>query len=358
MKKTCIVLFSHADSPEKEKILGNTLDSLRIIDLPIILVSHVPVSAEKQEKCDYVIYEKNNLLLKETDFFEEELPLTEANFNSQFFFGGISTRCYVLKKTYGPAVINLYINGFRQAEILGYDYGLFWEYDYLLDKSTCDNLKKIISEISMNEMDGFFVPCKISGIDSITAVPAIFPIKKFIKFLPTKIIENAKEYIEASKMMICEEWINSFVGTLENPKLLGFENYYSLFTESNNNLVFSGTNNPSFSGLNSGLFMEKEDKKNWMLSVYNYSEMTVEVTIETFLDGNPYIKLENTFPPGGWSYTGIPREVSESVLENNSHFKVLETISAGDFTERYEYDVNFKNIDSISKGKIFFYYNQ
>jgi hypothetical protein len=105
--KTCIILFSHAESEKKQQILNRTLSSLKLLNLPIILVSHAPVSIDNQINSDYVIYDKNNLLITETEFFNEDIPLTEANFNTQYFFGGISTRCYLHKKTYTPAVINL-----------------------------------------------------------------------------------------------------------------------------------------------------------------------------------------------------------------------------------------------------------
>jgi len=355
MKKTCIILFSHADSIEKESILEKTLLSLKMLNLPIILVSHAPVSLENQKKCDHVIYEKNNLLLKETDFFNENLPLTEANFNTQFFFGGISTRCYLHKKTYGPAVTNLYINGFSLANTLGYDFGLLWEYDYLLDEFTSNNVKNIIFDICKNNNDGFFIPCKISGVPSITAVPAILPIKKFVEFLPKKIIESSKEYIESTNLMICEEWIYSFVKSLSNPKLLAFEDYYTMFTEFNNNLVSSGVDNPLFGGLNSGLFIDKNDRKNWILSVYNSSKSIISINIDASLDNETPINLSGVFYPEMWKYVVIPQHISEKVLEHGSILNVIETVSINDVDEIYEYVVSSSNIDSISKGKLFFY---
>ena len=89
MKKNCIVLFSHADTQEKEEILLESVLKLKKMDLPIILVSHSKIPLAIQDLVDYSLYEKNNLVLKENDFFNEYLPITEANYNTQYFFGGI-----------------------------------------------------------------------------------------------------------------------------------------------------------------------------------------------------------------------------------------------------------------------------
>ena len=108
---TCIIIISYANNQKKEEILNECIISLKKLKLPIILVSHAPISENNQQLCNYSLYEKNNGLFKETDFFNHELPITEANFNVQFFFGGISTRTYIQKKTYNASALNLLING-------------------------------------------------------------------------------------------------------------------------------------------------------------------------------------------------------------------------------------------------------
>jgi len=176
MKKNCIVLFSHADTPEKEEILLGSVLKLKKLDIPIILVSHSRIPLEIQDLVDYSLYEKNNLIIKENDFFDEELPITEANYNTQYFFSGVSTRCYVHKKSYGPAVINLYINGFNIAKYLGFDYAILWEYDYQLNGISGERLTEFLTRVNETNPDGFFVPCRIAGVTCVTAVLAINPV--------------------------------------------------------------------------------------------------------------------------------------------------------------------------------------
>lgn len=353
--KTCIVLFSHADTQSKETILNKTLVSLKKLNLPIILVSHTPVSIENQKKCDYVIFEKNNLLLKETDLFEEKLPITEANYNTQYFFGGVSTRCYVHKKTYGPAVINLYINGFNLAKYLGYGYAILWEYDYQLNDITKEKMLGFLDEVIQNNYDGFFVPCNIAGIPSITAVPSILPVDKFVNYIDHNIILTPREYIKVTNFEICEEWVHSFFETLENPLKISFNEYFTTFSDLGCNLVSSGGDNPHFGGLNSGVFINKDNKNSWIYSVFNDSNHNV--TIDTVLryEGLPLLERSETYVPNGWYYFPVPEEISNDILNTENYLDVYEKVYFDGTEEIYQYKISINNIDSISKAKVFFY---
>ena len=215
MNKTCILISSHANTIEKERILNNCILSLKHLNLPIILTSHSPISEENQKLCDYSLYEKNNYLFKETDFFEYELPITEANFNRQFFFGGISTRTYVQKKSYQASALNLLINGTNLANSLGFEYGLLWEFDFILNGKTTKNILNLLDDFKINNHDCFYIPCKISGIRSVYSIPQIFPIKKLLEY-NSKIITNPKEFIDITKFQICEEWLYNFYKTLKS----------------------------------------------------------------------------------------------------------------------------------------------
>ena len=352
--KTCVILFSHADTVEKNQILNRTLLSLKLLNLEIILVSHTPISTDNQNLCDYVIYEKENLLFRETDFFDEEIPLTEANFNTQYFFGGISTRCYVHKKTYTPAVINLYINGFTLANKLGFDYGILWEYDFELDEETSHNVLNLLKEVQDEQKDGFFITCQISGINCIQAVPAIFPVKKFNDYLPKKILQTPKDYIDNIKMMLSEEWVYHFYKTLDNPKSVPFEVYYQLVNLKISNQVSSGVENPLFWGLNSGVFIDKNDKTNWVCSVHNVSQKNIEYSYELRYKGEVIDTFFDVVVPQYWRYNFIPKHISDEILSSDEFLEVSENIKFDNTNETYYYKIDKNNVDSISKGKVFF----
>ena len=352
--KNCIVLFSNADTSDKKELLHKTLKSLEVLKLPIILATHSPVNEEIQNKCDYVVYDRKNLIFKETEFFNENLPLTEANFNTQFFFGGILTRCYLHKKTYGPAVVNLYINSFRLAHTLGFDYALLWEYDFELTTKTSNFINDTFNEVKSKYSDGFFIPCHISGILSIHAVPSIIPINKFNSFLPSKVLSEPIDYVKEIKLMICEEWMFHFFLTLKNTKILSYDEYEKLVDLSLSNQVSSGLENPLFWGLNSGVFIDKNDKSNWICSIYNASPKFIEYSYEIHYKGTKIDSFSSSLSPNYWRYNFIPKHISEEILSSDEFLEVRENIKFDNTDETYYYKINKNNVDSISKGKVFF----
>ena len=355
MKKTCIILFSHADTEKKEQLLTESILGLKELKLPIILISHSKIPPAVQDLVDYCLYEKNNLLLKETDLFEETLPITEANYNTQYFFGGISTRCYVDKKTYGPAVINLYINGFNIAKYLGFEYAILWEYDYRVNPITKEKILGFLDVVIQNNYDGFFIPCTIAGVPAITAIPSIFPIDKFISYIDHDIISTAKEYIDVTDFKICEEWIHSFFETLENPLKILFNEYFTTFSDLECNLVSSGGDNPHFGGLNSGVFINKNDKSSWIYSSFNDSNYEVRIDTKLTYKGLPILEQSKTYGPRCWYYYQVSEEISNEILNTENHLDVYEKVYFNGTEEIYQYKISINNIDSISKAKVFFY---
>ena len=356
MKKNCVVLFSHADTSEKERILLESVLKLKKLDLPIILVSHSKIPPEIQDLVDYSLYEKNNLVLKETDFFNEDLPITEANYNTQYFFSGISTRCYVHKKSYGPAVINLYINGFNIAKYLGFDYAILWEYDYQLNEISRERLSEFLVQVNETNTDGFFIPCRIAGVPCVTAVPAIIPVNKFVEYIGHNIIETPKDYIDVTNFQVCEEWIYTFLKTLKNPFILPFEDYLTTFSDLGCNLVSSGAGNAGFGGLNSGVFIHKENKKKWIYSLFNDSSAEIRIRVVLKYRESIILNMEKNFGTRCWYYIPISEEISNQILDFGGDLEVFEEVQCKDEKEIYEYKINRNNIDSVSKGKVFFYY--
>lgn len=352
--KTCIILLSHANNNEKEKILNECLLSLREFNLPIILVSHAPISEMNQQLCEYSLYEKNNIIFKETDFFEYDLPITEANFNIQFFFGGISTRTYIQKKTYNGSVLNLVTNGINIANSLGYEYGLFWEFDFILQKKSKDFILSLLNEIKNNNYDCFYIPCKISGINTTYSIPQIFPIKKLLEY-NSKIIQNPKDFIDVTKFQICEEWLYDFYKKLNNPLSISFDDYHSYFPDINDNLSSSGTDNPFFWRLNSGVFIDKNDKTNWIYSIFNGTIHTLKYTCKLYFNDSEIGSYVNNVYPENWFYNYIPKDITNEILSSDKFLDVYEEISYNDVTEIFQYKINKENLESISKGKVFFH---
>ena len=110
MENTCIIVFSHADKPEKEEILFRSLMSLKKIGLKIILASHISVSERNQNISNYIIKDDNNLILTESDIFSNPVDIiTENIYNTTDIFGSLKFHTAIYKKTYQAGVFNLYI---------------------------------------------------------------------------------------------------------------------------------------------------------------------------------------------------------------------------------------------------------
>lgn len=354
LNNTCILISSHANTEEKERILNNCILSLKHLNLPIILTSHSPISERNQKLCDYSLYEKNNYLFKETDFYNYKLPITEANFNSQYFFGGVSTRSYVQKKSYNASALNLLINGTNLANSLGFEYGLLWEFDFILNNDSTKTILSLLDKMVINSHDCFYIPCSISGINTTYSIPQIFPIKKLLEY-NSKIITTPKEFIDVTKFQLCEEWLYNFYKTLSNPLSIPFDEYFVYFPDMVDNLSSSDSSNPLFNGLNSGIFIDKNDKTNWIFSVYNDTSFTIKYTCNLIFDGNEIQTYMNDVYPNSWYYNAIPKDIINKILNYDKFLEVYEVISYNDVTEIFQYKINKDNLESISKAKVFFY---
>jgi hypothetical protein len=121
------------------------------------------------------------------------------------------------------------------------------------------------------------------------------------------------------------------------------------------NISSSGASNPLFSGLNLGIFINKNDKTNWIFSVYNDTIFTIKYTCKLFFDGNEIQTYINDVHPNTWYYNTIPKNITDEIINSDKFLRVYEEISYNDINEIYEYKINKDNLNSISKTKVFFY---
>jgi len=61
--KNLVIILSHCDTEEKVKILEGKLESLKMLGLDIMLLSHCPLSAKIQKQVNYFVYDESNPLL-------------------------------------------------------------------------------------------------------------------------------------------------------------------------------------------------------------------------------------------------------------------------------------------------------
>jgi len=354
--RTCIILFSHADNDEKKEKLFNTIKSLKEINLPILLSTSTTVEKSIIDNVDHVIYNKQNVIFNETDFYDLDLPITEANFNRQFFFGGISTRSYVGKKTYQAAVVNHYIQSVNYAKTLGYEYAMITEYDYIFNKKAKDFICLMYKKVEKNNLDCFFVPCNISGIKSAYPIPTIFSVDKFIEYVGNKIIKKPLDYVRITKFKIVEEWMYNFLNYLEKKETISIEEYNEIFKEVVYDSIEAGDFNPMFAQLNSGVYINRHDDKKWIYSVYNFTNKELEIDIEIRYKGNVIINDNRTYFYKTWYYIHIPYDVIEDIMSStNEEMVVTEKIKYESQEDVFNYSVNKNNLETHKKCKWYFF---
>ena len=350
--KSCIILLSHADDTQSEEILYESIISILTLNLPIILVSHAPISKRNQELCDFCFFDSNNILFKESDFFSFDLPINEESLNYESIFGQIKTKNYLRKKTYQGAVINLITSGLHIANALGYEYGLLWEYDFILNEKSKNNLLLVMDDLQKDKYDCFFIFSKIYNKHSVYPVPQVFPIKKLLEY-NAKIITTPKDYVEITKLDCCEEWLYKFYKKLNKPLIIDYNKYHSYFPDLAKNLSSAPTQNPCFSHLTSGVFIDRNDKTNWIYGICNASNFTFKYTCKIiFQNKEVYFYSKDIFPQD-WFYNTISKSITNEILTTDNYLEVVEEITYKDTNEIFQYKIDNDNFETISKVKSF-----
>jgi autotransporter strand-loop-strand O-heptosyltransferase len=116
------------DTKEKEEVLINLIDRVKVFGAPIILCGHYPVNPEIQKKVDYFIFDNDNDILLEKDYDEYQV---NSNRWTQMHNCKITNR---INFHHDYAIWITMKNAFNLANQLGKKYIHFLEYDNLPDE--------------------------------------------------------------------------------------------------------------------------------------------------------------------------------------------------------------------------------
>lgn len=362
-KDFCIIIFSHADNLEKEEILFKSLTSIKKLNLKVILASHIAVSERNQNICDYFIKDDNNLIINESDIFNNPDNISNSIFNSIDYFGGLRLETFVYKKSYQSGVFNLFISTFRLADQIGFKNAILWEYDYELGDESVNFFNKNMNLMIKDKLESISFQSTItifnsdiiqSQIDCCYAVPFILNINKSLSVFPKKFIETPKEYISVSKLMIMEQWIKENIINNCNPKLeYNHNEYSSLLPDTKVGQVHSQGNNYLFLGLRSGIYFS--DKK-CIASYNNMSKNNLNISLSVFDNSNNDILFQeniNIFT-NIWRYNYLNDNIF-NMFSTESGCRVIEVVTDIDSnkSDKFDYIINKNNIDFVSKLKKF-----
>jgi hypothetical protein len=360
-KEFCIIVFSHADTLEKEEILFNSLSSIKKLKLKILLGSHIAVSERNQNLCDYFIKDDNNLIIEESDIFNNPINIDTDLFKTTDYFGGLKLETFVYKKSYQAGVFNLFISTLKLANQIGFKNAILWEYDYELGDQSVDFFNKNMDLMIKDNLDSvsftstiiFFNNNIVQGqIDCCYAVPFIININKSLLMFPNKFIENGKEYNEISKLMIMEQWVKSNIINNCNPKIeYDYSDYKSHLPDTKVGQVGSQGSNYLFLGLRSGVYF---NNNGCIVAHNNISDnyLTSDITIHDLQNESILFKNKFDLPPNIWRYNNLDESIFNTFKSELGCkvVEIVEDVNSGK-VDTFEYIINKDNIDFVSKLK-------
>lgn len=359
----CIILFSHADTEEKEQILYESISSLKLLDLNIILASHIPVSERNQSLCNYFVKDDNNLILSESDILNNPNQIVDNLFCTVDFFGGLKIETSLFKKNYQAAVFNLFISSFNFAKSIGFKNAILWEYDYILGVDSIKFIKESINSFIEEELDSISFLSKIDiynndvsyrTIDCCHAIPTFYKIEKVLNVLPNDFIKNGQEYVEISSLMIVEQWIKSNIINKNSNRIEYFyNNLFNFMPDTKFGQVHSQRDNYLFSNLKSGIYINYEN--NLACCIFSNSSISnLKVELNIISSNNTIWKEEINLPQGVWSYKFLSSEIYQ-LFNTDEGCKIVEIVEDVNKNkiDKFEYLINKNNLEFISKLKKF-----
>jgi len=223
--KTLIVIGAYPNTPKKEKVLIDEIESLRGLGYDFMLVSHYPVSTEIQKMVDHYIYEKNQTLT----------PLDKTTY---YWFQTDSFMVRVNNSRHALPICQNMFNAFKLSEIKDYDFVFFVENDNQFSTNDSLKLKSLINEmVSQNKQCIFFKPNNYSDNGSFVYETQMFGItpKYFNQIF--KIPTTEDEYFDHSEYPISLELgFYQSLNKYESDFLIIDQHSYEYFSESSINI--------------------------------------------------------------------------------------------------------------------------
>jgi len=141
--KKIIIIGAFADNEEKEKMLSECIDNLSFSGYDLMVVSHKPIPSYIQEKINFSIYDKENIL----DPYE---------FTPNYFYRNTDFLVEIKSRGHMIPVCRNMINGISLVNHLGYDFFFFLEFDNLIDKNDIHLFNLLHYEMLINNKKMIF----------------------------------------------------------------------------------------------------------------------------------------------------------------------------------------------------------
>lgn len=349
----CILVTSHANTSEKIELLKKCLISLRQLETPIILSSHISLPEEIQDLTYLTIKDSSNLILNESQIMSQPVTIESPMYYINDSFFNILFSTGIFKKTYMAGTMNHYINSIRIVKSLGFENILFWEYDSILGVDSCVRLKELQYDYLLKRLEYYGFVSYIQGIRCLNAIPSLFNIDRVLEFLPEKPIENAKQYNELTRCKIIEQWMLDNLELRSRGDLIDLSSYNEYFSDTQRGLVGSQNGNYLNFDLRSGIFFNHLDKRSIFYALNTWEEpLTTQMVIKNPRDHSVVYTRTVELNTGVcfFDYLGTQIDID---FTTSTGLDIEETViqqSTGEVNS-FKYNISQKNLEFVSTLK-------
>jgi hypothetical protein len=353
-KNFCFIVFSHTGNREKEEILTRCLTGLKEVGIPIIVASHLPISENNQDLCDYFLKDTDNLIITEADVFSNPVQIESPLYYVHDYFGGKIFSTHLFKKSYQPGVFNLYINSFNLAKRLGFKNVILWEFDFSIGPESKKFLLETMDLFQNNNLDFYGFESFIQELPCIHAIPSFLNIEALTSILPNRPIQDPSDYSSISKMMIMEQWTHYHIwkdswrrGSMD----YGFID--RLMSDLTKGEVHSQRDNHLFFGLRSGLYFNREERQIIFYgSNGSGSNLKTQLLITDPRTGELLVNTQRNIPSSHWFYDGLSQKIWDLAQSDSGILvsEILTNVDSGE-SDEFKYPVSSRNFDFMTALK-------
>ncbi len=313
--KSFILLSFFPESITQEKIIEESIISIKKLNLPIVLISHTPVRKEIQGLVDYFIFDKENRMIGAEEYLKS--PLIHSRSYYQFEMNGSKASLVNLSdRLVLPAVCKSLYTGMNFGISMGFTHCHFVVGDIIFEEEDLSEILKIEREVVENSKFGYFetVPDN-HHFEGIESVYWFCDCKWFLKkFLDSFSYENIIRSVSSDHYL--ELFIyNKLMDKISDVIIYKKKSGDGLISFSQNKRSGLSVNGGYLNSLISLIYCR--DSKTWAIFIDNRGKevSNLEIFIKTREYGDSF---EMIVDPYHWSYRFL--NVDE---ENYINLKVL-----------------------------------
>lgn len=325
IKSTIVIISSHPSHPSSIDETKKSIEQIKKLGYKVILTSHCPIESELQKMVDYVIYDKNN-------------PMIRHNFYNTTYFN--STTCDVVfrfdkfteENYHGLAVHLNYYNGVSLANKLGYKNAMCFNFDIIIDDKDFDKIHFV--EDILKTKKAFFFKIKENEGDTYRTVFNCINTDLYLKIFR---YYTPKEYND----IVTQYGISNGLEQFYYNNLKKFENEFYIETTKNETSFFPNSLLNRFSRIEYLTVLKVKNKEKFSVTSYFNNEIDDRLNeLLIYVNDNLYKKTE--FEIKQSSYTTLPCDFIPGNI-----YKIENNLYDNNRNLLYSYKKSFSSLEEI-----------